>query len=66
MIFFDEDDASPDEPSSRQGWRYVATNGSVFAVMVALAVAGLLMLATLMVYSRVIVGWSLVLVRSVM
>ncbi|MER5701979.1 hypothetical protein ABT023_08475 [Micromonospora sp. NPDC002296] len=35
------------------------------SVMVAVTVAGLLVLATLMVYSRVIVGWALALVYSV-
>lgn len=40
----------------------MATNGTVFAVMVALTAAGLLILATLMAYSRVIVGWALALV----
>ncbi|MEH0821467.1 MULTISPECIES: hypothetical protein [unclassified Micromonospora] len=61
MIFFDQDEAGPEEPSSRQGWQYVAKNGGVFAVMVAMTVAGLLTLATLMVYSRVIMGWALAL-----
>lgn len=61
MIFFDEDDAGPEEPSSRQIWQYVAKNGGVFAVLVAMTVAGLLTLATLMVYSRVVAGWALAL-----
>ncbi|MGK5440220.1 hypothetical protein ACSNN7_00065 [Micromonospora sp. URMC 105] len=61
MIFLDGDDAGPEEPSSRQGWQYVAKNGGVFAVLVAMTATGMLMLATLLVYSRVVVGWALAL-----
>ncbi|GAB2960138.1 hypothetical protein GCM10027280_56200 [Micromonospora polyrhachis] len=59
VIFFDEESSGADEVPACRGWRYAATNGSVFVVLVTLAILGFLALATLVVFSRVILSWVL-------
>lgn len=65
VIFFDDECATVDESAASRGWRYAATNGAVFFVLVVLTAIALVLFAAHVVYGRVILGWTLVVADAV-
>ncbi|MEH0938584.1 hypothetical protein [Micromonospora psammae] len=65
MIFFEETDTPAEEPPPRPTWWYALTNAGALGAMIAVTVAGIVLLGVALVYHRVILFWLLAAAHSV-